>query len=300
MLKKLKYFLPSFRQCWVAVFYMLVIGGIGIGLSMVIIGSLIGVDLVNFNMLLTYLLPLIPVFIYFIFKANEVIILKSNAPVPLNKPHFGEMNIIIFALVVFIALIAVNILIDPLAKIFPMPEALKRLYSQMSNRSVWSFLSIAICAPIIEETYLRGMMERGMLYHKTPLFAILWSSFFFAFIHMNLSQAIPAFLLGILFGWVYYRTHCLWATICMHAVNNAMSYILFAAYPSLNPDSSLKDVMVNVFSLDKNSYTLVYIAGIIALVACVWLLHTYLPKHPDSFTPQRSQTQVTPISNNTL
>ena len=125
--------------------------------DMVIIGNLMNVDLVNFNILLTYLLPLIPVFIYFVFKANEVIILKSNAPVPLNKPHFGEMNIIIFALVVFIALIALNILIDPLAKIFPMPEALKRIYAQMSNRSVWSFLSIAICAPIIEETYLRGM-----------------------------------------------------------------------------------------------------------------------------------------------
>ena len=70
---------------------------------MMIIGKLIGVDLVNFNIVLTYLLPLIPAFIYFVFKANEVIILKSNAPVPLNKPHFGRMNIIIFALIAFIA-----------------------------------------------------------------------------------------------------------------------------------------------------------------------------------------------------
>jgi uncharacterized protein len=277
---------------------MLVIGGIGIGLSMMILGKVIGVDLVNFNLVLTYILPLVPAFVYFVFKGNEATILKSNAPVPLNSPHFGRMNIIIFALVSFIALIALGIVIDPLAKIFPMPEALKHLYTQMSEKSVWSFLSIAICAPIVEETYLRGMMERGMLYHRTPLFAILWSSFFFAFIHMNLSQAIPAFLLGILFGWIYYRTHCLWATVCMHAVNNATSYIFFAAYPTLDPDSNLKDVMVNIFHLGGNSYLIVYVASAIAVILCIWLLHTYLPKHPDSFTPQRKLNATAPINNN--
>lgn len=297
MFNKLKYFLPSYKQCWVAVFYMLVIGGIGIGLTMLIVGTLLKIDIINFNLVITYLLPLIPVFIYFVFKSKEAIILKSNAPVPLNKPDFGHMNIIVFALVAFVAVLSLGIVIDPLANIFPMPESLKRVYAQMSDRSVWSFLSIAICAPLVEETYLRGMLERGMLYHNTPLFAILWSAFFFAFVHLNFSQAVPAFILGITFGWIYYKTHCLWATIGMHALNNGSTFLIFAAYPSLKPDCSMKEMLMQIFNLNGTAYWMIWIASVIAVLLCFWLLYTYLPKNPDSFKPRISTPAAIPVNN---
>lgn len=297
MFKKLKYFLPSYTQCWVVVFYLLIIGGVGLGLTMVIIGSLIGVDIINFNLVITYLLPMVPALCYFLFKGKEAIILKSNPPVPLNRPHFGKMNIVIFGLIAFVAIMSLGILIDPLSNIFPMPDALKRIYVQMSQRSVWSFLSIAVCAPIVEETYLRGMMERGMLYHKSPSFAILWSAFFFAFVHLNFSQAIPAFLLGVLFGWVYYRTHCLWATICMHSLNNASAFLIYAAYPNLKPDSSVKEMLGSIFHISGSSYIMILIASAVAIVLCVWLFNIYLPKHPDSFTPNKAAVQAASASN---
>ncbi|MCI1720475.1 MAG: CPBP family intramembrane metalloprotease [Bacteroidales bacterium] len=285
MLNKLKYFLPSFSQCWVAVFYILVIGGIGIGLSMMVIGQMLHVDIINFNLLLTYLLPMLPVFFYFAFKGKESFTLKTHRAVPLNQPHFGKMNVIVCGFIVLVAVLSLGVLTDPLSNIFPMSDALKRIYSQMEQRTVWSFISIAICAPIVEETILRGMMERGMLYHNSPKFAILWSAFFFAFIHLNLAQAIPAFTLGILFGWIYYKTHCLWATIFMHAMNNASTFLIFAAYPSLNPDSSSKEILMSIFHISASTYYIAFAVLAVVFCLCIWLLYKYLPKY-NSFKPQ--------------
>ncbi len=49
------------------------------------------------------------------------------------------------------------------------------------------------------------------------------SAVFFAVIHLNPWQAIPAFLLGCLFGYVYYRTGSLKLTMLMHFANNTFA-----------------------------------------------------------------------------
>lgn len=49
------------------------------------------------------------------------------------------------------------------------------------------------------------------------------SSLFFAFIHLNPWQALPAFILGMLFAYVYYRTGSLKLTMLMHCTNNTFA-----------------------------------------------------------------------------
>ena len=58
-----------------------------------------------------------------------------------------------------------------------------------------------------------------------PVWAIVISAAFFALIHMNPWQAVPAFGLGCLFGYVYYRTGSLKLTMLMHFTNNTIALI---------------------------------------------------------------------------
>lgn len=65
-----------------------------------------------------------------------------------------------------------------------------------------------------------------MLTRMKPLWAMVISSAFFAVIHMNPWQALPAFLLGMLFAYVYYRTASLKLTMLMHCTNNTFAALL--------------------------------------------------------------------------
>ena len=90
-----------------------------------------------------------------------------------------------------------------------------------------NFISVSIFAPLFEEWLCRGMVLRGLLSHKVkPLWAIVLSALFFAFIHLNPWQALPAFILGCLMGYVYYKTGSLKLTMLMHFTNNSFSLLL--------------------------------------------------------------------------
>ena len=69
---------------------------------------------------------------------------------------------------------------------------------------------------------LRGLLKSAKI---KPVWAIVISAVFFAFIHLNPWQAIPAFLLGCVFGYVYYRTGSLKLTMLMHFVNNTFALV---------------------------------------------------------------------------
>ncbi|SHI83042.1 hypothetical protein SAMN05443429_10558 [Cruoricaptor ignavus] len=82
-------------------------------------------------------------------------------------------------------------------------------------------------APVLEEIIFRGIIQKG-LQNKgwQPISAIIFSSLLFAIIHGNPWQAIGAFLLGFVLGFVYWRTGSLLNSILLHAFNNLVSCLL--------------------------------------------------------------------------
>ena len=58
-----------------------------------------------------------------------------------------------------------------------------------------------------------------------PGWAIVVSALFFALIHANPWQAIPAFIIGCLMGYIYYRTGSLKLTMLMHCANNTLAVV---------------------------------------------------------------------------
>jgi hypothetical protein len=60
---------------------------------------------------------------------------------------------------------------------------------------------------------------------------------------MNPAQMPHAFLIGLLLGWMYYRTDSIVPGVVYHWVNNTIAYVLMAFYP--DPDLKTTDFFGN-------------------------------------------------------
>ena len=86
------------------------------------------------------------------------------------------------------------------------------------------FLQVAILPAIFEELFVRkGII--GVTKRKGAIFVVVVSSLIFATIHMNVSQFIFAFLVGILFGIIRVKTNKLYPTMVLHFINNGFAII---------------------------------------------------------------------------
>ena len=99
-------------------------------------------------------------------------------------------------------------------------------------QSGWGgILAIAIVGPVLEELLFRGAITHALLQQYNPTKAILISALLFGVFHINPAQILPAFLIGILLAWTYYKTGSLIPCILMHVLNNSLSVYLSIKYP---------------------------------------------------------------------
>lgn len=272
MFRNIKYFLPTYSQCWVMVFYICAVGGIGVGLAIALAGIVLGFNIQDLNPLVSYIAPMVPVFAYILFKGHRAA--SENMPaIPFNRFSPGNVSPVAVILLVVVSTIAAMIVTEPLSLVFPMPEAIKEVYKKMLSDTLWTTLSVAVAAPLIEEFLLRGVMMRGMLQYISPTKAILWSAFFFALIHLNLSQATGAFILGTFIGWIYYRTGSLWLAILIHFINNGLSTLFTIMYPQ-DIEMSLMDLIIEKYN--TATYITLYIVSALVLGAIIRYLHKNL------------------------
>ena len=194
--------------------------------------------------------------------------------VELNKPDFGRMGAPLYLLCAVILTIAASIVIEPLGELIPMPDMFRELFEKAFVNSGLADMIIATCilAPLCEEFLCRGVMMRGMAANTAPWKAILWAAIIFAFIHLNPWQAIPALLMGLLLGWVYHQSGCIWAAILMHAANNSFSTAMMRIFPDANVDSGTLDLLPAEFKIPA------YIGCVILVAAVIFIMHRFGPR----------------------
>jgi membrane protease YdiL (CAAX protease family) len=109
-----------------------------------------------------------------------------------------------------------------------LPDLMQDTFFAMS-RNVFGIISIAIMAPLVEELLFRGAIQ-GHLLRKgmNPWTALFIASAIFGIIHMNPIQIPFAFAIGMIFGWLYYRTGSLVPGIVGHFINNSIACIQMA------------------------------------------------------------------------
>ena len=167
-----------------------------------------------------------PVLLAFIVSRNNRVHSKGLA---LDSCHFAPMGGFVCAVMVMLATVALGFCTDAVNSLMPpMPQFLEDALERMTTGNfVLNFICVSLLAPLCEEWLCRGMVLRGLLGRGVkPVWAIMFSAFFFALIHLNPWQAVPAFLIGLLFGYVYFRTGSLKLTMLMHFTNNTVSLVL--------------------------------------------------------------------------
>ena len=111
----------------------------------------------------------------------------------------------------------------------------------MILRNRYGYFVIGLLAPLAEELVFRGAILRSLLkWNSRPWVAILISAVLFSAAHMNPAQIPHTLLIGLLLGWMYYRTDSIVPGVVFHWVNNTVAYVLYNLYP--NPDMTTTDL----------------------------------------------------------
>lgn len=140
-------------------------------------------------------------------------------------------------------------------------------FKMMLDYKIAGFIMVCILAPIFEEIIFRGIILKGMLNFKVnPIIAIIVNGFIFGCAHMNPWQFIGAGFLGVIFGFIYYRTKSLFLPMLLHFLNNTLSFSFMLIYG---------DVEENVF---QPSFLI--IGGMTALgILTIYLLYKNTTKN---------------------
>lgn len=90
-------------------------------------------------------------------------------------------------------------------------------------------LAVAFAPAVAEELLFRGLLQPALVKRVGPALGVALASLIFGAIHVDPPQATGAALIGLVLGYVSYRSGSLWPAMAAHAANNGLS-VLFARY----------------------------------------------------------------------
>lgn len=124
-----------------------------------------------------------------------------------------------------------------------MPDSTTQLFESIMKEPT-GYLAIGILGPVAEEMVFRGAVLRSLLKvfpAKVHWWPILISAVLFGAVHMNMAQFVHALPIGLLLGWMYYRTGSIIPGLLFHWVNNTVAYVMFNIMPQMG-DGKLIDI----------------------------------------------------------
>jgi len=110
---------------------------------------------------------------------------------------------------------------------------------EFKDLTVITGIEACLVAPLVEETFFRGFVFRGLLdrriwlnlpgvrlSHQSGFWtAALLSGLLFAVSHQQLGLLVPFTAVGALFAWLFWRSGSLWPNILAHAGFNTISFV---------------------------------------------------------------------------
>jgi membrane protease YdiL (CAAX protease family) len=139
-----------------------------------------------------------------------------------------------------VVLTASSVVLEPLLMLFPKEEY--QNVTDMVGLGGWAILSVVVCAPVLEEILFRGLIFESCRERFGSGVAVLVSALLFGLVHGVPVQIINAFVVGLIFGYVYLRTGSLLSVILLHVVNNGIAYISLAFFGDA-ADTTLRDLI---------------------------------------------------------
>lgn len=134
------------------------------------------------------------------------------------------VNITAATIVTFYAALGISELINIIS-----PSTIEK-YNEMMNMTLGgnmtvAIIAIVILAPLGEECLFRGLIMKHLNKYFGIIAVIVIQAILFGVFHANIVQGLYVLPIGLLFGYVSYKTKSVLPTIYMHLLNNSMSAI---------------------------------------------------------------------------
>src|SRR5690606_19846132 len=121
--------------------------------------------------------------------------------------------------------------------VLEVPEEFMRGFGELLSadtpgRLLWLVVLVALTPAVCEELVFRGILLQGLSREMPVTRAVLGSAVIFGAFHLSFETVIrflPTAWLGVLLGYVAWRTRSVYPSIMMHAINNASILLLVAS-----------------------------------------------------------------------
>lgn len=207
----------------VNIFYLI------IAILLLTIGSMAqSYELFSGLLITEYILILLPVIVYLKFKGYSI-----KQILRLNKVKFKDALLIVLITILMypvgafinsIMLIIISLFGELKPTPIPTPTS--------GSFYLLGLFIIAITPGICEEVMFRGLVMKGYS-NKGYKKAIFISALLFGVFHFNIQNLLGPIFLGIVFGFIVYRTNSLIAAMIAHATNNAFAWSLTYIFGNL-------------------------------------------------------------------
>lgn len=199
--------------------------------------------------IIAFFIVIIVFYYYYIKNSNQ-----ENDFVKTAK-KFTLKNIV-FLLVIVCGYFLILCSLFPFAKILPGYKTYQYSMECIATNFVFMITYGCVLGPIMEEFVFRGIILGGLLKSYSNKIAILLSTLIFAIFHLNLVQGMVAFLLGLLLGYVYIKTHSIYLCMLTHIINNTFFFSLSLFYPK----------WVEIFSYNILKSILITVVGLLIII----------------------------------
>ena len=158
-------------------------------------------------------------------------IILGRKPAKTLSLRMPKLSVIPAAILLAVALHPCSSLIAHAVRtIYPFTESareqLTAMTAMLSQENVFAVLAVMAVTPAIcEELAFRGFILSGLRDGTSKWTAIVISSLFFGMVHMILQQSIPAFIVGLVIGYIVIQSGSILTGILFHATYNSLALL---------------------------------------------------------------------------
>jgi len=113
------------------------------------------------------------------------------------------------------------------------PQGVKHVVKGLPGNVLVGLALLAVLAPLVEELIFRGLVYGWLAGRWGGLTAWLLSSLAFAAAHYEPAHVVLVLPLGLLFGWLRWRTDSLLPSLIAHILNNGFALLAAVYAPGL-------------------------------------------------------------------
>ncbi|MEZ4919175.1 MAG: type II CAAX endopeptidase family protein [Saprospiraceae bacterium] len=159
--------------------------------------------------------------------------------------RWPEPKVLLMGLLTILVSVPLVLYLYQWNQLLPIPESFRLLEEQtneaikglMQMDSIWELLAniliVAALPALGEELVFRVVLQKQLQrFLLKPWHAIVLAAAIFSFIHMQFEGFLPRWMLGIVLGWLYWRTGNYWVPVVAHFFNNAFQVLIQYFYAS--------------------------------------------------------------------